>query len=184
MSTNIEIEAKALINKEGYELLTKDLEKYKQINYYIDYSDLSLSKTFGLRIRFKNNKYELTLKTDLEEGKLETNQIISEEVFLNFKEKGLFPNGEVKNHLLLLGVNVNELKIFTTLLTYRSDVRINESLISIDKNEYNNIADYEVECESSSMIEAMNVLREYLNKNKVPFSWNKVTKLERAIKSL
>ena len=64
MSTNLEIEVKALINEKDYLLLIKNFQKqtYVQINFYIDLDKDKLNKHLGLRIRYKNDEYELTLK--------------------------------------------------------------------------------------------------------------------------
>jgi uncharacterized protein YjbK len=76
MATNIEIEAKVLIEEEGFEKIKKLYEDYAnsayiQTNYYIDTPDFLLRKNgVGLRIRSFENKYVMTLKTPLSEGLL------------------------------------------------------------------------------------------------------------------
>ena len=59
MAKNIEIEAKGLLVKDEYELIFHqlNLKPYVQINYYIKNDHFNF-KQYGLRIRFKNNKYE------------------------------------------------------------------------------------------------------------------------------
>ena len=187
MSTNLEIEAKSMLDESNYLKLIKGREKdcYIQINYYIDTMDFDVhEKKLGLRIRLKDGKYELTLKIRQEEGKLEINQDISKNDFLTFEESNIFPNGEVKEALIKQRINIEKLHIFTQLKTTRLDVNFKTSLISIDKSEFNGITDYEIECEDASMEVAKANLIEYLNKNEVPFNENFVSKLRRARNSL
>ncbi len=185
MSTNIEIEAKALINESAYELLTKDLDKYVQVNYYIDSNDFSVSKLhLGLRIRLASNKYELTVKVDLPEGRKEINQNIDKSEFENFVNLNKFPEGEVKDELLVHHIDIKSLKIFATLKCTRSDLRYKTSLISIDKSEYNKLTDYEVEAEDCSIKQAKEILETFLKEKGVQFTWNTVTKLKRVKDSL
>lgn len=186
MSKNIEIEAKAMLKEEDYLTLVSknNLSFYTQDNYYIDDKDISHATLFGLRVRVKDNKYELTLKTNLKEGKLETNQYIDEQQFLNIKNKNILPDGDVKNMLVKLNIDLSSLKIFGMLRTYRSDITYKTSLISIDKNEFNGKVDYEIEAEDTSIKTAQENLVEFLNKNMVHYLENHVTKLARLIRSL
>ena len=186
MPTNVEIEAKILIQDYEYERLIKSLniKTYSQNNYYFDNSDYSFSKIYGLRIRYKNNKYELTLKEKLEEGKLETNQNINEDEFSICYKNNIFPNGEVKNKLEKLNIDINSLKIIGSLMTIRGDIQYKTSLISIDKNIYNNLIDYEVEAEDKTLSEAIKNLQEFLKKFNIIGKLNKTNKLERFTNSL
>ncbi len=184
MSTIIEIESKAMLDETSYNLLTKGLPSYKQENYYIDDKNISHYKDFGLRVRIKNNQHELTLKLNNGESKIEVNQDITKEDFINLKDKNIFPNGEVKNHLEMLSINVKTLNIFASLTTYRTDIKYKTSLISIDKNEYLNKIDYEIECEDNDINISVNNLKEFLNKNMVLYKPNHVSKLERTINAL
>ncbi len=186
MSTNLEIEVKALINEKDYLLLIKNFQKqtYVQINFYIDLDKDKLNKHLGLRIRYKNDEYELTLKEDYLDGRLETNQIISSITFNAFKEKHIFPQGEVKSRLQSLNIDVAKLKIIGQLKTTRTDIKYNSSLISIDKNEYNNLIDYEVEVEDSSLKKAKEKIATFLKDNDIEFKENKISKLERFNSSL
>ena len=71
MGSNIEIEAKVLVSKEEYNQVIKNLHldtyyKFKQTNYYIDSDEYDIKKNgFALRVREKNQEFELTLKTPL-----------------------------------------------------------------------------------------------------------------------
>lgn len=186
MSTNLEIEVKALIDEKDYLFLTNNQQKqsYVQINFYIDIDKDKLNKHLGLRIRYKNDEYELTLKEDYLDGRLETNQMITSNAFKAFKEKHMFPQGEVRDRLLSLNIDVTKLKIIGQLKTTRTDIKYNSSLISIDKNEYKGLIDYEVEVEDSSLKKARKNIVTFLKDNNIEFKENKISKLERFNSSL
>lgn len=192
MSKNIETEAKAMITKEGYEALLsayKDLENkvYTQENYYIDSSTFELNKLgLGLRIRRKSDGFiEFTVKEKQIEGKLEINQAISIVEFDKFLENNVLPNGEVLNFVKAhYKGKIDELKRYALLVTKRLDIEYEDGLISIDESLYNGIVDYEVECESTSMEHAKELLEEFLNNKKIPFNWNHISKLKRARDSI
>ncbi len=186
MSTNIEIEAKVLLSKEDYlNLLNLNLGKpYVQINYYIDNSSHSFTKKYGLRIRYKNNKYEMTFKEDYSEGKLETNQIIDKDDFLLFKNNGIFIDGEIKNKLISLNIDINTLLIIGEMKTTRIDFPYNSSLLSLDKSEYNGLIDYELEAEDASLKMAKKNIVTFLENHDINFKFNRMSKLQRFVKSL
>ena len=187
MSTNLEIEAKSMLDESSYLKLIKgkESERYVQINYYIDTSNFDVHKSgLGLRIRLKDGTYELTVKIRQNEGKLEVNQIIDESEYLAFKESNIFPTGEVKEALIKQNIDIEKLHVFTELKCTRLDLHYKTSLLSIDKSEFNGITDYEIESEDSSMEIAKANLIDFLNKNEVPYNENFVTKLRRAQNSL
>ncbi|MCQ2798337.1 MAG: CYTH domain-containing protein [Bacilli bacterium] len=188
MSNSIEIEAKALISKSDYELLIdtyKEYGMYTQTNHYIDTENRVLkSNLIALRAREKNGSLELTLKVPLEVGLLEINHTITQDEFISFKDNHLFPKCEIKDRLDELGVNTRELRIYTSLTTTRTDVPYKGGTLSIDKNEYSGITDYEIELEGNEMDSTIDNLRTLLDSFKIPFVENKVHKIERALKAI
>ncbi len=159
-------------------------KRYVQINFYIDNQLRKFDDKLGLRIRYKDSQYELTLKEDYQDGKLEINQLISLDDFTSFSKENIFPEGEVKERLIQLNIDVSNLKIVGQLKTTRMDIRYKSSLISVDKSEYNGIIDYEVECEDSSKKAANKNIAQFLLLNDIKFKENKVSKLERFKASL
>ena len=157
MATNIEIEAKVLINEDDYNRVLKfykkeELQKVTQLNYYIDTDDLLL-KQFGIGLRIRQKDFfVLNMKAPLQEGLLEKKESISEKEFDNFKNNGVFPNGSIKNLLLMFGVDITKLKIQTTLKTERIVIEnfSDNEVFAIDKNYYNGLIDYELELEGTS----------------------------------
>ena len=191
MSSNIEIEAKVLLLKDEYNAIieTLNLQKYrkiKQTNHYIDTPDRYLKKNvIALRIREKDEEFELTLKTPLSEGILEKNENISWRDFENLSERQIFPDGNIRKFLLILGVKVSDLKVLTSLCTERIHVEFEGFGLALDKNIYSNIVDYELEVESSSIERAQQEIENILNECDIKnFSFNKVSKQARALNAL
>lgn len=190
MSTNIEIESKALVSEKDFNKIIKSFKNelnkpYEQINYYIDDDDNNIAN-FGisLRIRKKSNIYELTLKTPLSEGLLEKNQNISVNEFNKFKSSKGFPDGDIKRFLIMLGFDIDKLKIITSLKTTRIDIDYLDGLLSLDKNEYSNKVDYEIEYEYNSKIGAVSILKSLFSKLKITYKENKLSKVVRAFNAL
>ena len=52
------------------------------------------------------------------------------------KWNGIFPDGDIKNFLEILGIKIENLKILTSLTTDRIEIPYKEGLFSLDKNEY------------------------------------------------
>ncbi len=167
MATNIEIEAKVLINEKEYKRILsffKDrvIREYDQINHYIDTDNFALKKIgIGLRIREKDNTYTLTLKTPMAEGLLEKDEVLSEEVFNAFIKSNIFPDNGIADFIRMLGVNIEDLKRQTQLVTHRNEISYEDNTyeFSIDKNEYNNVVDYELEMAGASLNRAKEKLK-------------------------
>lgn len=190
MATNIEIEAKVLIDEEGFEKVKRTYEDYAnsayiQTNYYIDTPDFSLRKNgIGLRIRCFENKYVMTLKTPLSEGLLEKTEKITKEEYKAMRDKDIFPENKIKSFLIMLGIEVETLKILTSLKTERIDIAFETGLFSIDKNEYQGKIDYELEKESNNLKSGEDFLVEICTKAGIKFTINKTTKQARAFNRL
>jgi uncharacterized protein YjbK len=190
MSTNIEIEAKILVNESDFLKLKSILGvqekiKVKQTNYYIDDQQGSL-RTYGfaLRIRELNQTYTLTLKSPMAEGTLEKNQTISEASYRIFKETKVFPQGLIQSFLEMFGFQTNQLSIITYLTTERYETAFEGRHVCLDKNSYHGITDYEVESEESSLKRAAETLRLLCEKAKIDYKANHMSKYARAIKTL
>lgn len=191
MATNIEIEAKVLINEDDYNRVLKfykkeELQKVTQLNYYIDTDDLLL-KQFGIGLRVRQKDFfVLNMKAPLQEGLLEKKESISEKEFDNFKNNGVFPNGSIKNLLLMFGVDITKLKIQTTLKTERIVIEnfSDNEVFAIDKNYYNGLIDYELELEGTSLERAKNSLKEKCEELNIAFVENAKSKQVRAMETI
>lgn len=191
MATNIEIEAKVLINEDDYNRVLKfykkeELQKVTQLNYYIDTDDLLL-KQFGIGLRVRQKDFfVLNMKAPLQEGLLEKKESISEKEFDNFKNNGVFPNGSIKNLLLMFGIDITKLKIQTTLKTERIVIEnfSDDEVFAIDKNYYNGLIDYELELEGTSLERAKNSLKEKCEELNIDFVENAKSKQVRAMETI
>ena len=185
MSNAIEIEAKALVSQDDYRKLCHafpDAERFRQTNYYIDSDDRTLSKEgIALRIREKSGVYELTLKTPLSQGLLEKTNVISLNQFAMLRDFGEFPQADLKRFLLMLDIDVSTLKILGSMTTERIDIPYNGGLLSLDRNVYNGITDYEVEFEYNNMQGAESILMELLNQHGIKAELSGISKARRAI---
>lgn len=190
MSSNIEIEAKILLEESAFKKLMTFLNISEkngvlQVNYYIDNAEQSLRKFgFGLRIRARKDSYTLTLKSPITDGTLEKNQSISEVIYKQFKHDRVFPEGIIKDTLSMFGFDVTKLYIITSLETLRIDTEYEGGQLSLDMNRYNGETDYEVESEQSSIKAAEQTLKKLCEAVNLPFELNKISKHARALQSL
>lgn len=189
MSTNIEIEAKVLLSKKSFETVLEYMhaEKYKRVkqtNHYIDSDDAILRKLgFALRIREKED-FVLTLKTPMSEGLLEKSQAITWKQYERLSHDLVFPEGAIKDFLVILGINVNKLKILTSLTTERIEIPYKDGILSLDRNNYNGHTDYELELEHTSMHHAEECLLEICTSAKVDCVFNQKSKQARAMDTM
>jgi len=191
MNSNIEIEAKVLLLKDEYDTIIRELQldKYRKItqtNHYIDTPDSFLKRNgIALRVREKNQEFVLTLKTPLSEGLLEKNDSISWRDFDLLQDEGIFPEGGIKKFLAILGVNVQELKILTSLTTDRIEVDYKGGILCVDKNHYSGIIDYELEVEFTSIEGAKDLALKLLRECNISNStFNNIAKQARALNAL
>lgn len=189
MSKNIEIEIRAILTKDEYEKVLSSLSNYtsySQTNYYLDDSKLSFSNNYhGLRIREKDHKYELTLKQKINNDYLEINQEITAKIKENMVNPGYFPSGEVFDYLTKNNlIDPKNIYIVCKLKTTRIDINYEGTIISLDKNEYFDITDYNIECESINNNEVEKTLTIFLSKFGIQLKKSPITKLEKALSKL
>lgn len=148
MNEHIEIEYKVLISKQTFHALLKDYSLYTdyiQTNYYFTHPILK-EKQYMLRIREKNNQYEMTLKRPFSKHRLETNIMLTqkekEDFFLN---RNL--SNEITDILQSEGIEIKELVQEFSLMTHRYDISLKEGILSLDENQYLKKTDYELEFE-------------------------------------
>lgn len=190
MSTNIEIEAKILVTEKEFHqvknlLSIQESIKVIQTNYYVDDVEGSLRKYgFALRIRKLNQNYTLTLKSPMAEGTLEKNQTINEAAYLTYQSSNVFPKGLIQDFLEMFGFDTSKLRIITHLTTERYETTFEGRHVSLDKNVYQGITDYEIESEESSLKHAADTLKMLCEKANISYKANHVSKYARAIKLL
>ena len=152
MSTNNEIEFKQLLSKANYQDIYDkyflDEKAFSQTNYYIDTLNFDLkSHQSALRIRVKNNAYEMTLKVPQKVGLLEYNEVVDSLPPINEPLDKHFLPKNISEILNKQQVPLNELKLLGDLTTYRLEKSLDTGLLVLDHSEYLGKEDFELEFE-------------------------------------
>lgn len=184
MKEELEIEYKTLLNEETYNQILENYkdkiyESYIQINYYLSHPILN-QKKYMLRIRKKKNTYELTLKRPLHNHRLETNIPISKET----KDK-ILNHQTVKNEIMDIlfkeGIQIAEIENKFSLTTYRTDIHLNNGILSLDKNEYLGMVDFELEYEVNNEEEGFKQFLEIIQPYSIQYHKNCDSKIKRVL---
>ncbi|MDQ0351788.1 uncharacterized protein YjbK [Alkalibacillus filiformis] len=169
----IEIEFKNLLTKEEYERLAvhyiKDSSEIKQqINYYFETNDFELrSKRAALRIREKNGEYIATLKQPVENGLLETHDVLSAEQFDQWLQDDINLPPNINKQLNEIGVTGDQLSYKGALQTNRFEEKNDQYIIVLDHSQYNQTEDYELELEVYDYEYGKRLFSELLKKFKI-----------------
>ncbi len=154
MSQSLEIEFKNILTKEEYYKIINYFKLdpssvKKQENIYFDTTNLDLQKRrIALRSRIKTNDIEFTLKEEKEKEIIETTDIISPAELNDFISEQKKINGDVFKRLEQLGIT-EPLYELAALTTYRYEFTYKDALIALDKSEYYDNTDYEIELEAN-----------------------------------
>lgn len=187
MNEQIEIEYKILIDKETYSDIVKKYEKqiinhYTQTNYYFTHP-LFFEKKYMLRIREKQNYFELTLKRPYKGHRLETNvELSKEEADLFFNHQDI--DNEIINILKEEGIKVCDLIQQFSLTTKRYDIQEKYGILSLDYNEYNGINDYEIEYEVFNKELGLLHFKEIISEYNLEYTKNAKSKIQRVLESI
>lgn len=152
MAKELEIEFKTLLTEKEYLKLVemfKDKPGNLQTNYYFDTPRFTLKASdIGLRVR-KREGYELTLKRKKGYALQEINENITEEQFMSFIETGIIPSEEISKEI---GDIIKEQKVvnYMSLSTYRIGFPYKKGKLCIDRCEYVDVTDYELEYEATT----------------------------------
>ena len=122
----------------------------------------------ALRIREKNESFELTLKQPAPQGKLESNQAISYKEAEAFLNERLFPAGAVQEIIKQAGLNPQTFTCFGTLRTARAEVSYLGGLIVLDHSFYVGKEDYELEYEVEDAQVGQMIFMELLETLEIP----------------
>jgi len=161
MTKNIEIEFKTGITSEKYQELLKTfrLENniFKQVNHYFDTDDYQLNQQkIVLRIRQKgDNRYKVTLKSQSEHGAFESHVLLQPEqardmIAHGFHTKDFF---EDLDYFVTFKVSLDN---------YRVSTPYEGGTLFLDRCEYCNVTDYEVEYEVDNYHEGQKLFEKFL----------------------
>ena len=168
----IEFERRIMLTSEEYlNIVSFYLKLYpnhhflQNVNYYFDSEDLFLRKNhITLRVRTINDvKSELTVKIKGENGDQEINDDLAFKDYELLMKDGIFPDGNVKKYLLSLSYPTHSFKNIATLYNRRLEIENDDHLLVIDKNNYSDIIDYNLEIETKDTIKlAEHYLEQYI----------------------
>ena len=168
MATNNEIEFKQILTKDLYDKIFntyfKNEKPFSQTNYYIDTKGFKLrDHRSALRIRVKDNSYEMTLKVPAEVGLMEYNHPTN----VKLKMNGTLSNSKLPDDIRNIiegqfNVSEDELIILGDLTTLRVETHYQNELLVLDKSEYLNKVDYELEFEVDSYNEGYEKFKQLL----------------------
>ena len=187
MNEQIEIEYKILLTQNIYNQILTDYQdkitkKYKQTNHYLIHPILS-QKKYMLRIREKNNQYELTLKRPINNHRLETNIDIDKETVHKILNHQPVSN-EIIDILKEEGINPLELENQFSLTTLRHDIILEHGILSLDENHYLDIIDYELEYEVNNEKEGFQHFLQIIEPYHLFYQYNCESKIKRLLSHL
>mgnify|MGYP000922034674 FL=1 len=169
----IEIEFKNLLSEEQYLTLFKkyDLKNSKEIinkNFYYDDAD-EIFKKIGaaLRIRYTNNKTEMTLKIKGKTQNVEINIPLDEKYPKEPTVLPVLPN-EIITELESMNVKIKTPMLIQKIETLRHEVTLNENLLVLDKTTFiNDVVDYELEFETKDYEVGLVAFEKLLEENHI-----------------
>ena len=168
MATNNEIEFKQILTKDLYGKIFntyfKNEKPFSQTNYYIDTKGFKLrDHRSALRIRVKDNSYEMTLKVPAEVGLMEYNHPTNVKLKMNDTLSNSKLPDDIRNIIEgQFNVSEDELIILGDLTTLRVETHYQNELLVLDKSEYLNKVDYELEFEVDSSNEGYEKFKQLL----------------------
>lgn len=168
METNNEIEFKQILTKDLYDKIFntyfKNEKPFSQTNYYIDTKGFKLrDHRSALRIRVKDNSYEMTLKVPAEVGLMEYNHPTNVKLKMNDTLSNSKLPDDIRNIIEgQFNVSEDELIILGDLTTLRVETHYQNELLVLDKSEYLNKVDYELEFEVDSYNEGYEKFKQLL----------------------
>ncbi|EHJ08583.1 CYTH domain-containing protein [Staphylococcus simiae] len=180
MAINHEIEFKQILTQQLYSQIKQQLfsnaHLFKQVNYYIDTPDFKLkSHRSALRIRLKDQCYEMTLKVPASIGLTEYNHEVTIEPKLDKEIKvDDLPTDIYRMVTETFGINNDSLLILGALTTYRMEVDYDGDLLVLDKSEYLGTTDYELEFEvtdyNTGLVKFQKLLRQFNLEHQQPLN--------------
>lgn len=165
----LELEQKALITEQQHDSL---LNKYEiidtkvQTNIYFETED-DYFKTLSsaLRVRIIDNKYQLTLKIKAAQaGHTEYNYEIERSELENMMQTKQVP--KQLSHMITKGILLTRHAIITT---ERKTFNYLDHIVELDKTDFGDNIDYEIEIESTDFSRATKTMDALLKENEIEF---------------
>lgn len=188
MSQEIEIEFKTIIQEKEFISLKQSMPftstPVKQINYYFETKQEDFKRSHSaLRIREKNGTYTLTLKEPHKEGILETHDELTEAECAAWLNNTPVIKPHTHQQLSALGIQETDISYFGFLKTERYTYAVADLLYVLDKSEYNQQLDYELELEATDYTIGEQAFHKIIQQYNIT-EQQPVTKIERFFHSL
>ncbi|MDQ8758790.1 CYTH domain-containing protein [Streptococcus ruminantium] len=175
MKNHLEIEYKTLLTKSEYKRLLPDFSDVNpvfQTNHYIDTPDFDLKNNrLSLRIRTFEEMAELTLKIPQEIGNQEYNQALDIQTARALLTQFQLPTGQIADIISITAIPLNRLAVWGSLTTERYEKETSIGLMALDKNDYLDQTDYELEVEVTDADEGKILFDEFLKKKSIQFKY-------------
>lgn len=176
MHSKLEIEYKVSLTLEQFNRLLEHYPNHNVIfqnNTYYDTTPSLKDRGMACRIREIDGQHYFTLKIKQEKGNTEI------EFPIESNDLSLPSVQEVLNQYHIKGLEEKG-----SLFTIRHLVEFEHAELCIDKNEYNDLVDYEVEYElKDSTVDTFNEFMTILNETQIPYIPNKRTKIQRCLET-
>ncbi|MCJ1981315.1 CYTH domain-containing protein [Lactococcus carnosus] len=192
MKTNLEIEYKTLLSLSEFDQLSKrfnHIKPIRQTNHYFDTPDLKLRKNkLSLRIRIFSDAAEMTLKIPQRVGNMEHNlALTSQQAAAILKADSLLGHGALLQSMLDLldqyTINLDAIHTLGSLTTTRREYQTPIGLMALDRNEYTNKVDYELELEVEDAGLGEQNFNTFLKENKIEYRYAR-SKVVRFLESI
>lgn len=187
MSQSVEIEYKNMLDESKYTMLCQEFDNQEteildMTNYYFDTKTSSLrDNRIALRIRVLEDKIEVTLKTPVKDGKLETTDTFSPTEFHSDNPIELITKAEsVIKKLRENDVTPSDLIQIGWLRTLRHETPLPIGLLAVDQSWYENGHDFELELEVSDAVTGKAAFKQLLKEYDIPKNKSK-NKLKRML---
>lgn len=148
MQETVSATFRSLITESDYLRLVGRFSEYgfdHQTNHYFDTSRFTLkAMQSSLRVRDRDGKLEVLLRIKKRYDNVDYSEEISAEQFEEICNKGIVDLEKIGSQLAK-SIENQRVKKFLSLSTQRIRVRMKDGLLFIDKNEYLDITDYEIE---------------------------------------
>lgn len=176
MNTNLEIEYKTLLSLPEFDQLGKrfsHVTPIQQTNHYFDTHDLQLRKNkLSLRIRTFSKDAEMTLKIPQQVGNIEYNIDLTTQEAHAILEKDTLTDyplliDGILEQLKQYDIELSDIHTLGSLTTTRRECETAIGLMALDKNEYTNKIDYELELEVEEAVKGQQNFNQFLKENNI-----------------
>lgn len=171
MNNKTEAEFKSLITKEEYERLLNLFEGSKsdfQTNHYFDTTRFSL-KALDASVRVREREdFSLTYKRKKGYNIDVRTVLIDKEKFEEIKNTGVINIPEIQEELQKL-IKDQKLVNFLSLSTFRTYLPYSNGILNIDKSEYLDTIDYEIEYSAKSYHQGKEEFIKLINDLKISY---------------